>query len=59
VKLLFDENLSYKLVQALSDLFPDSAHVTKIGLASGADDREVWQFARQNGFAIVTVTPTS
>jgi predicted nuclease of predicted toxin-antitoxin system len=27
MKLLFDENLSPKLVQLLEDLFPDSLHV--------------------------------
>jgi len=27
MKLLFDENLSYKLVGLLTDLFPDSVHV--------------------------------
>jgi len=31
MKLLFDENLSPKLVQALADIFPDSVHVDRIG----------------------------
>ncbi len=30
--LLFDENLSPKLVTALGDVFPDSAHVDRVGL---------------------------
>lgn len=53
VKLLFDENLSPKLVAALADAFPDSAHVDRIGLGS-ADDGQVWEYARQNGFTIVS-----
>jgi predicted nuclease of predicted toxin-antitoxin system len=32
MKLLFDENLSPKLVAALADIFPNSAHVHEIGL---------------------------
>lgn len=27
MKLLFDENLSFRLVPALADIYPDSAHV--------------------------------
>jgi predicted nuclease of predicted toxin-antitoxin system len=32
MKLLFDENLSHKLVRRLADLFPDSIHVRDVGL---------------------------
>lgn len=53
VKLLFDENLSPKLVAALADVFPESAHVDRIGLGS-VDDSEVWEYARLNGFTIVS-----
>ncbi len=37
MKLLFDENLSHKLVWLLADLFPDSIHVRDVGLKA-ADD---------------------
>jgi predicted nuclease of predicted toxin-antitoxin system len=40
VKLLFDENLSPKLVRALADIYPGSAHVHECGLGS-ADDLAV------------------
>jgi predicted nuclease of predicted toxin-antitoxin system len=53
MKLLFDHNLSYKLVARLADLFPDSAHVRNVNLHA-ADDRTVWEYARANGFAIVS-----
>jgi predicted nuclease of predicted toxin-antitoxin system len=53
VKLLFDENLSPKMVAALDDLFPGSAHVDRIGLGGGSD-HEVWQYAKDNGFVIVS-----
>jgi predicted nuclease of predicted toxin-antitoxin system len=53
VKLLFDENLSPKLVRRIADLFPDSAHVHESGLGS-SDDAQIWQFAAARGFAIVS-----
>jgi predicted nuclease of predicted toxin-antitoxin system len=31
MKLLFDQNLSPKLVRRLADLFPDSSHVQAVG----------------------------
>ena len=53
MKLLFDQNLSYRLVDSLHDLFPESAHVRSVGLAT-ATDAEVWGFAGANGYVIVT-----
>jgi len=53
MKLLFNQNLSPKLADRLADLFPGSSHVEREGL-SRAFDIEVWEFARRNGFAIVT-----
>jgi len=54
VKLLFDQNLSRKLCRLLSDAFPDSQQVVQAGLGR-AGDGEIWEFARRNGFAIVTL----
>jgi predicted nuclease of predicted toxin-antitoxin system len=54
MKLLFDENLSRRLVEPTRDLFPDSAHVSQAGLTSGTSDRQIWDYAKQNGFAIIT-----
>ena len=53
MKLLFDQNLSPKLVASLADLFADSVHVSSIGLAE-ADDRVVWEYARARNFVVVT-----
>jgi predicted nuclease of predicted toxin-antitoxin system len=53
MKLLFDENLSPKLPDLCSALFPGSAHVRDCGL-KGHPDEEVWQYAKANGFAIVS-----
>jgi predicted nuclease of predicted toxin-antitoxin system len=53
LKLLFDQNLSYKLVRSFSDEFPGSAHVRDLGLASVVDI-DVWEYAKQFGFTIVS-----
>ena len=53
MKLLFDQNLSFKLADRLSDLFPASQHVRDAGMAS-ADDADVWTYAREKGFVIVS-----
>lgn len=53
MKLLFDQNLSAKLVRQLSDLFPDSKHVKDIALDK-ADDEMVWNYAREHGFLLVS-----
>jgi predicted nuclease of predicted toxin-antitoxin system len=53
VKLLFDENLSRRLVKLLSDLHPGSEHVVTSGLES-TDDREVWAYAAERGLTIVS-----
>ena len=53
MKLLFDENLSPKLVTLLAAEFPESVHVSRVGLDQ-ADDEAVWTFARENALTIVT-----
>jgi len=53
MKLLFDQNLSPRLVPALEDLFPASLHVSTVDL-DRADDRTVAAYAHDHGLAIVT-----
>lgn len=53
MKLLFDQNLSYKICEKLKDLYLGSTHVRLIGLEV-ADDEAVWNYARTNGYAIVS-----
>jgi len=53
VKLLFDENLSRRLVARLTDLYPGSAHVSEVELIK-SPDRHVWEFAKNNAFLIVS-----
>ena len=53
MKLLFDENLSPRLVQALEPEYPGSAHVRTLGLR-GATDGTIWKLARLEAYAIVS-----
>ena len=53
MKLLFDQNLSFKLCNRLAEVFPGAEQVRHLGL-DHADDREVWEFAKANGFTIVS-----
>jgi predicted nuclease of predicted toxin-antitoxin system len=51
MKLLLDQNLSFKLVSALADVFP-GAHVRDVSLTQ-SDDHANWAYANKNGFMVV------
>ena len=51
--LLFDQNLSPRLVERLADLFPGSVHVSTLGMDK-AMDSEIWQYAHDHDYMIVT-----
>ena len=53
MKLLIDQNLSYRLVRLLKPLFPETEHVSRLGLLSQRDGL-IWEFARHQGFVILS-----
>ena len=53
MRFLFDQNLSPRLRQLLSDLYPNSVHVRDVGFQS-ADDEVIWNYAARNGLTIAT-----
>jgi predicted nuclease of predicted toxin-antitoxin system len=53
VRFLLDQNLSYKLVARLADVFPGCAHVRDVGLGNGTDEA-VWNYAREHGFVLLS-----
>ncbi|MBI4648855.1 MAG: DUF5615 family PIN-like protein [Bacteroidia bacterium] len=53
MKLLFDQNISFRIIKKLPDLFKNSSHVKTEGLIN-ASDYHIWKFAQLNGYAIVT-----
>ena len=54
MKLLFDDNLSFRLCERLEGHFPGSAHVRLVGLTE-ADDGTIWDYAAARGFAVVSL----
>lgn len=53
MKLLFDQNLSHRLVGDLAPWYSDSAHVGAFGL-DVATDSEIWTYAREQDYLIVS-----
>lgn len=53
MNLLFDQNISPKIVKQLVDIFPEAKHVRQVGLED-ASDSKIFEFAKKNNYAIVT-----
>ena len=53
MKLLFDQNLSHRLVNVFAADFPGSIHVRELGLEKALGSA-VWEFAKEHGLVIVS-----
>ncbi len=53
MKLLFDQNISFRITKKLIDLLPNCKHVSDCGLMD-CDDPDIWEYARKNAYSIVT-----
>ncbi|MBX2992292.1 MAG: DUF5615 family PIN-like protein [Bacteroidetes bacterium] len=53
MKLILDQHLSFRLLSRLDHAFAESKHVRDFDLTT-ADDEDLWQFALEHGFAIVS-----
>jgi len=53
MSLLFDQNLSRRLVALLSAEYPGAEHVSGAGLL-GADDLTVWHYAAEKDLAVIS-----
>ena len=53
MKLLFDQQLSRRVVRSLKDIYPEARHVSFFQLQFATDD-EVWDFAKKHDYTIVT-----
>lgn len=54
MKLLLDANVSWRLATRLKACFEECLHVDYIGLIIPPTDTEIWNFALNNDFIIVT-----
>ncbi len=53
MKLLLDQNLSFRMLQQLLPAYPGSFQVEAVGL-DHSDDIAVWKYAKDNGFTLLT-----
>lgn len=51
--LLFDQNISFKVAKKVSDIFPGAKHLSDLRLEE-THDIDVWEFAKNNNYCIVT-----
>jgi predicted nuclease of predicted toxin-antitoxin system len=53
MKLLLDQNISFRITNQIQDIYPDSKQVKELGLEN-SKDIAIWSFAKDNGYCIVT-----
>ena len=53
MRLLFDQNISFRILKMLSENFAESSTVKSEGLIDKSDF-EIWTFAKQNNFIVVS-----
>lgn len=53
MKLLFDQNISFRIIQKIEAEFPEAQQLRRLGL-NNAEDRSIWEYAKSNEFVIVT-----
>lgn len=51
---MLDQNLSYRIIKPLVEVYADS---TQVGLLAMGDatDKDIWEYAQQHDYAIVTL----
>lgn len=53
MKLLFDQNISFRILSKIEDIYPEAQQVRELGLEDSTD-KQIWQYANQNNYTIVT-----
>jgi predicted nuclease of predicted toxin-antitoxin system len=53
MKLLFDQNISYRITKLLSKSFPEAKHISQVDLQDSTDIG-IWEYAKSNDYTIVT-----
>ncbi|MCB0479115.1 MAG: DUF5615 family PIN-like protein [Crocinitomicaceae bacterium] len=53
MKILFDQNISFRLVNRVKDIFPLAHQVREVGIENFSD-REIWLYAQKENYIIVT-----
>ncbi len=53
MKLLFDQNISFRIISKISHTFPKAKQVRQLEIENYSDI-EIWKFAKENEYTIVT-----
>jgi predicted nuclease of predicted toxin-antitoxin system len=53
MKLLFDQNISFRIIKKIETEFPEASQVRVLGLENKTD-LEIWHYAKSHHFSIVT-----
>ena len=53
MKLLLDQNISFRVVNLLANSFEKVDHVRALGLEDSSDS-EIWSYALKNNYTIIT-----
>ena len=53
MKILFDQNISFRVIKNLKTLIPEGRQFRELGLEN-ASDYQIWLYAKNNEFAIIT-----
>ena len=53
MKLLLDQNISFRITNKIQDLFPGSKQVRDLDLENSKDS-SIWTYAKENDYCIVT-----
>lgn len=53
MKLLFDQNISFRIISKIEANFPEAKQVRQLGIENYSDV-EIWKYAKENKFTIVT-----
>jgi len=54
MRILIDQNISFRLVQRIAVVFPGIEHVKSLGLTN-ANDHQIFMSARDQGFAAILI----
>jgi predicted nuclease of predicted toxin-antitoxin system len=53
VSLLFDQNISFRIISKIKSNFPEAKQIRQLGIENYSDI-EIWKYAKENKFTIVT-----
>ena len=53
MKFLLDQNISFRIVSKIQDIYPGSKQVRELGLEN-SKDLTIWSYAKDNEYCIVT-----